>query len=51
MSSHDKNLLLVTALATSMVTVNFFAVITGNADALYAPINDMLQALMMARGF
>ena len=49
MSSHDKNTFLMMVMFTGLVVLNFFAVITGNADALYEPVTDWLRPILLLR--
>ncbi len=34
---------------TGLVILNFFAVITGTADALYEPVTDLLRPILLLR--
>ena len=47
MSTHQKNLALMTVMFTTLVTLNFFAVITGNADVIYEPLTEWLKPIML----
>ena len=49
MSSHDKNIFLMMVMFTGLVTLNFFAVITGTADVIYEPVTEWLKPLLLAR--
>ena len=49
MSTHDKNLVLMISAAAALVTLNFFAVITGAADGYYDQLTDLLKPLLMDR--
>ena len=49
MSTHDKNLVLMISAATALVSLNFFAVITGAADAYYDQLTELLRPLLMDR--
>lgn len=49
MSSHDRNTFLMMIMFTGLVILNFFAVITGTADALYEPVTDLLRPILLLR--
>ena len=49
MSSHDRNTFLMMTIFAGLVILNFFAVITGSADALYEPVTDWLRPLLLTR--
>ena len=49
MSTHDRNLVLMMFMAAALVSLNFFAVITGLADTYYEPITDFLKPILMNR--
>jgi hypothetical protein len=46
MSAHDRNLVLMMCFAAVLVSVNFFAVISGAADSYYGQLTDMLSPLL-----
>ena len=50
MDTHDRNLALMIFMAAVLVSVNFFAVITGVADGYYAKITELLQPLLLNHG-
>ena len=50
MNTHDRNLVLMIFLAATLVSVNFFAVITGLADGYYEQISELLKPLLLNRG-
>ena len=49
MSSHDKNLLLMMFFAAALVSLNFFAVVTGLADAYYEELTELLKPVLLNR--
>ncbi len=49
MSPHDKNLLLMMSMAAALVSLNFFAVITGLADGYYEQITELLKPILLSR--
>ena len=49
MSSHDKNTILMMIMFTGLVTLNFFAVITGTADVFYEPVTELLRPILLQR--
>ena len=49
MSTHDKNLVLMISAAAALVSLNFFAVITGVADGYYDQLTELLRPLLMDR--
>ena len=49
MSTHDKNLVLMISAAAALVSLNFFAVITGAADSYYDQLTELLRPLLMDR--
>ncbi len=49
MSSHQKHLTLMTVMFTVLVSLNFFAVITGKADAVYGPLTEWLKPIILGR--
>ena len=50
MSTHDKNLVLMISAAAALVTLNFFAVITGAADGYYDQLTELLKPILLNRG-
>ena len=49
MSSHDKNLVLMIFFGVALVSLNFFAVITGLADGYYDRLTELLQPVLINR--
>ena len=49
MNTHDRNLVLMMFMAAALVSLNFFAVITGAADGYYDQLTDLLRPLLMDR--
>lgn len=49
MNTHERNLVLMMFMAAALVSLNFFAVITGVADGYYAKITEFLQPLLLDR--
>jgi len=49
MNAHDKNLVLMISMAVALVSLNFFAVITGAADGYYDQLTEMLRPLLLTR--
>ena len=49
MSTHDKNLVLMMCFAAALVSLNFFAVVTGLADGYYEQITEMLEPILLGR--
>jgi len=49
MSTHDKNLLLMMLTAAALVSLNFFAVITGLADGYYEQLTELLKPVLLSR--
>lgn len=49
MKAHDKNLVLMIFMATALVSLNFFAVITGVADGYYDQFTEFLEPILMNR--
>ena len=49
MNTHDRNLVLMMFMAATLVSLNFFAVITGAADGYYDQLTDLLRPLLMDR--
>ncbi|MGB5518895.1 MAG: hypothetical protein WBO73_10585 [Gammaproteobacteria bacterium] len=49
MSTHDRNLIMMILMASALVSLNFFAVITGAADGCYDQLTDLLMPLLMNR--
>ena len=50
MSTHDKNLVLMISAAVALVSLNFFAVITGAADSYYEQLTELLKPILLNRG-
>jgi hypothetical protein len=46
MSAHDRNLVLMMCFAAVLVSLNFFAVISGAADEYYGQLTEMLSPLL-----
>ena len=46
MSTHDRNLVLMMCFAAALVSLNFFAVISGAADGYYGQLTEMLSPLL-----
>jgi hypothetical protein len=46
MSAHDRNLILMMCFAAALVSLNFFAVISGAADGYYGRLTEMLSPLL-----
>ena len=49
MNTHDRNLVLVMFMAATLVSVNFFAVISGVADGYYDQLTELLKPILLAR--
>ena len=49
MSTHDRNLVLMIFTAAALVSLNFFAVVTGLADGYYEQITDFLSPILLNR--
>ena len=49
MSTHDKNLVLMMSAAAALVSLNFFAVITGLADGYYVQLTELLKPVLLSR--
>ena len=49
LSSHDRNLVLMIFMAAALVSVNFFAVITGIADGYYEQVTELLKPVLIHR--
>ena len=49
MNAHDRNLVLMMFMAAALVSVNFFAVVTGLADGYYAQLTELLQPILINR--
>ena len=47
MSAHDRNLIIMILVAAGLVSLNFFAIISGAAEAFYEPLTNLLQPLFM----
>ncbi len=47
MNTHDRNLVLMILLSTGLISLNFFAVITGAADSYYDQLTDLLMPIFM----
>jgi hypothetical protein len=48
MNTHDRNLVLMMFMAAALVSVNFFAVITGVADGYYEQLTELLKPVLMS---
>jgi hypothetical protein len=46
MSTHDRNLVLMMCVAAALVSLNFFAVISGAADSYYGRLTEILSPLL-----
>ena len=46
MSAHDRNLVLMMCLAAALISLNFFAVISGAADGYYDRLTEILSPLL-----
>ena len=49
MNTHDRNLLVMMFMAAVLVSLNFFAVITGVADGYYDQLTELLRPLLLNR--
>ena len=49
MSTHDRTLVLMIVTAAALVSLNFFAVVTGLADGYYEQITDLLSPILLNR--
>jgi hypothetical protein len=49
MSAHDKNLILMVGTAAALVSLNFFAVVTGVADGYYEQLTELLRPVLLSR--
>ncbi len=49
MNSHDRNLAFMIFMAATLVSVNFFAVITGLADGYYEQVTEFLRPILLNR--
>ena len=49
MNTHDRNLVLMMFMAAALVSLNFFAVITGLADGFYELLTELLKPLLLSR--
>jgi hypothetical protein len=49
MNTHDRNLVLMMFMAAALVSLNFFAVITGAADGLYSQFTEFLKPIFLSR--
>jgi hypothetical protein len=49
MNAHDRNLVFMTFLTAALVSLNFFAVITGMADVYYDWLTELLKPVLIAR--
>ena len=49
MSSHDRNLVLMLFSAAVLISLNFFAVITGAADGYYEKLTELLSPILHGR--
>ena len=49
MNTHDRNLVLMMFMAAVLVSLNFFAVITGAADGYYGQLTELLRPLILMR--
>jgi hypothetical protein len=47
MSTHDRNLVLLILMSMTLISLNFFAVITGAADGFYDQLTDLLMPVFM----
>ena len=49
MNAHDRNLVLMMFMAAVLVSLNFFAVITGAADGYYEQLTELLKPILISR--
>jgi hypothetical protein len=49
MDTHDRNLFLMMFMAAALVSLNFFAVITGVADGFYNQFTEFLKPIFLNR--
>jgi len=49
MNTHDRNLFLMMLMAAALVSLNFFAVISGAADGYYDQLTELLKPLLLQR--
>jgi hypothetical protein len=49
MSTHDRNLVLMMFMAAALVSLNFFAVMSGAADGYYDQLTEFLRPLLLRR--
>ena len=49
MSTHDKHLVLMISASAALVSLNFFAVITGLADGYYEQLTELLKPVLLYR--
>lgn len=49
MNTHDRNLVLMMFMAAVLVSLNFFAVITGAADSYYDQLTELLKPVLLSR--
>ncbi len=47
MSTHDRNLVFMIFMAAALVSLNFFAVITGAADGFYSRFTEFLKPILL----
>ncbi len=48
MNTHDRNLLLMMSTAAALVSLNFFAVITGAVDGVYDQFTEFLKPVLLS---
>ena len=49
MNTHDRNLVLMMLITAALVSLNFFAVITGAADDYYEQLTELLWPFLINR--
>ena len=49
MKTHDRNLVFMMFMAAALVSLNFFAVISGAADVYYDQVTELLRPLLLRR--
>jgi len=49
MSTHDRNLVFMISMAAALVSLNFFAVISGMADGYYDWLTELLGLVLLSR--
>ncbi len=49
MNTHDRNLVVMMFMTAALVSLNFFAVITGMADGYYGWLTELLGPVLLSR--